>query len=490
MSNRTKLKITGYLSAVRKLSSIQDSDSDGAIDPSFEKSLIAIPDDGANDGDEEANDLEIGQFMPPVRNLGADGGEADPELDTGSSLSEPAEACPEDDMDGPFAEASFIQLEPETTSCDDEPEDEDSAFSEEIESGKFPALDLESEILDDATVEAQEDASIDANDLDIAWSAQPWCEYRLSRAFVPRASLVGQRNLVIASGDATDTLSLDDFSVVDASAPPGKARFATLVGDNHDQLLVVTVTGQIAVWDRKNGHIDRNETQRFRDVDRAMDLWREPSTGTLWIRLASGELILFRNSSNEFERVRTAGRCLAMGGNDKLLVCLLNQSNRLSLLTADGAGTNTVMLPRDLSELIHAKSIFLATLGQVIAVGARGHGLWLSSDGGTTFRKLAGCRNVTACAIGQYSGRVYAWAALFFELQDRSEMVGIDCRALRIHKLAEYNVVSDSSGPEDDPPERARIDSLLWDANRQRILAAGCFGLTCFVPPQGPHTHS
>ena len=115
-----------------------------------------------------------------------------------------------------------------------------------------------------------------------------------------------------------------------------------------------------------------------------------------------------------------------------------------------------------------AKAPFLITMDHIVIVGARDHGLWLSPDDGTTFRKIAGCRNVTACAIGMFSGRIHAWAALFFELDDRAEMVGIDCKTLRVQRLAEYRVVTDSSGPEDDPPERARIDCLMWDAPRQK----------------------
>ena len=253
---------------------------------------------------------------------------------------------------------------------------------------------------------------------------------------------------------------------------------------------MVTVTGQVKVWDRNTGALDLDESSKYRTVDRAMDIWKEPGGRAIWLRLATGEVIFRRSHFTDIERVPETGRCVAMDGNDKSLVCLLNQSHRLSLMTIDSTESKTNLLPREVWALSHAENIFLATLGPVVALGSRGHGLWLSSDSGTTIRKVAGCRNVTACAIGLYAGRIHAWAALFFELEDRSELVGLDCRALRIHKLAEYKVVSDSSGPEDDPPERARIDDLLWDPTRQRILAAGCFGLTCFVPPHDAHIKS
>ncbi len=272
---------------------------------------------------------------------------------------------------------------------------------------------------------------------------------------------------------------------------PGKSRTATFLDEDAKLVIVVTVTGQVIVWNRDKGRIEPDETARFNQLDRAMDIWHEPvGRGPIWIRLATGELMRRRRNQNDFEQVSAAGRCVAMGGCGSMVRGLLNQSQRLSLLTVDANSTTSLVLPRDLDELTRAKAPFLVTMGHVVAVGARDHGLWLSADDGTAFRKIAGCRDVTACGLGLFSGRVYAWAALFFELHDRAEMVGIDCKTLRVQKLAEYHVVTDSSGPEDDPPERARIDCLMWDAPRQRILAAGCFGLTCFVPPHSSHPTS
>ena len=489
MSKVLPSNVTPHPSSSYGLGFNQDVDADGAIDPTLESSLIVNTEDAVANDDEESSDLEVGHFIPEVRNLGADNGEADPELDTGAWLTELVEAPADVDLDGPVSDSAFVADIPESTLYDGEPDDDADSGHETFETGKFPTLDLESELQDDAAPESYEDAPIDANDLDVAWSAQPWCEYGLPRAFVPRVGLVAQGDAVMATGDATDTLSLEDFSVIDSTTPPGKTRRATFLDDDARRSIIVSVTGQVKVWDRKRTDFDTGESAKYSAVDRAMDVWKEPNSGAIWLRSATGELFVRRNNS-EIEPVRATGRCLAMGGSDKSLVCLLNQSHRLSLMTIDSTGSRTTLLPREMGELADAESISLATLGSVVALGSRGHGLWLSSDGGITIRKVAGCRNITACAIGPFAGRVHAWAALFFELDDRSELVDVDCKGLRIHKLTEYKVVSDSSGPEDDPPERARIDDLLWDPLRQRILAAGCFGLTCFVPPHDTYVKS
>ena len=76
-----------------------------------------------------------------------------------------------------------------------------------------------------------------------------------------------------------------------------------------------------------------------------------------------------------------------------------------------------------------------------------------------------------------------AFVGLFSELDDRADIVLLDLLTKRASRVAELNVLTDDSGPADDPPERARIDTMLWDPNLARLWVAGCFGLTCFSPP-------
>ena len=117
-----------------------------------------------------------------------------------------------------------------------------------------------------------DDTVVDANDLAIAWSAQRWCESRLCTAFMPRVSRSGHNNIVVASGDATDTLSLEDLSTIDECALLGKSRAATFLDESVNLLVVVTVTGQLIVWNREKCRIELAESRRFEQLDRAMDI--------------------------------------------------------------------------------------------------------------------------------------------------------------------------------------------------------------------------
>jgi hypothetical protein len=62
----------------------------------------------------------------------------------------------------------------------------------------------------------------------------------------------------------------------------------------------------------------------------------------------------------------------------------------------------------------------------------------------------------------------------------------IDLSTGRATRIAELSIHSDYTGREDDPPELARIDALVWDGNNGQLWAAGAFGLARFTPPLGP----
>src|SRR5664280_242069 len=475
-----------------KLNASHDPDEADTVDPFLDESLIDECTETIAAEDEDGTEIEIGQYLVPVRILGPDNGERDADLDIGGWIQEPEYAFVADELDGPVTDPLCLALESENSSEDSElPEEGPASLDIPIEDWNLPAFDLDAQSGDDTSTMANDLGPGDVNDAVIAWSGQPWCEHQLPAAFVPRVSLCMGQNVVIATGDATDALSLDDLLTIDEAPISNRTCAATLLDEEAKRILVVTVTGQLLIWNRNTRLIVSEDTGQLKHLDRAVDIWHDPfNSGSLWIRLGTGELLCRREASNEFTDVGVIGRCVALGSCDRTMRALLNHSQKLSLLIEDGQGTRTIRLPSDVDELAHARVPFLVTSTQFVVVGAREYGLWLSPDSGTTFRKIAGCRNVTTCTIGVFSGRTYVWAALFFELDDRAELVGIDCKTLRIHKLAEFCVVTDSSGPEDDPPERARIDCLIWDAARQRIWAAGCFGLTCFLPTRSIQSNS
>src|ERR1039457_1437109 len=98
------------------INSTQDTDDVGVIDAYLDDSLKVGTEDDILGGDEEAKDLEIGEFIQPVRNLGADNGEPDSELDIGSWIQEAEYASGADNLDGPVMDSPFMEIESELSS--------------------------------------------------------------------------------------------------------------------------------------------------------------------------------------------------------------------------------------------------------------------------------------------------------------------------------------------------------------------------------------
>ena len=465
-----------------------DTDDVGITDPGLDRSLNLTEEENGLDGTEESSDLDTGNAIAAIRNLGRDDVETELELDTGSLIDELALTQEDDDLDGPLTDSEFALEHDDAIDLSES--DEADGIASNYTLDDLPELNSIQELLDDSEPEAPPALLDDASDIDIGWAALPWSELKLRSTFVACRTLNARRNVLIAAGDAIDFLSLDDFAPVDANLPLTRALYANFLENTCRSVLIAKATGQIVVWNREKADFDYEESKPFARIDHVVQVWSEPTDARIWIRVAAGQLLRTTDSGRDFETVAIPGRCVAMSANDQVMLCLVSQAQKLSLLSIARNGQMAQKTPTELSSLALARNITMIALEETLVLGARGYGLWLSSDGGGTFRKAAGCRTVTAFAIGHYLGRDYAWAALFYELEDRTEIVAIDLKSSRVQKLAEYRVMTDSEGPEDDPPERARIDYLLWDSSRHRIIAAGCFGLACFVPPQTVHASS
>src|ERR1700690_1201317 len=220
MSNTSICDVSSRLRVALMSDSTQDADDIGVIDAFLDDSLRVGTEDNILDGDEEAKDLEIGEFIQPVRNLGADNGEPDNELDIGSWIQEAEYASGTDNLDGPVMDSPFVDIETECSNQMEEEFEDIENLDEKFKGEDLPELDYESELLQDASPDVPEAPVADANDLAISWSAQPWGEHRLSTTFLPRVSLAYHRNVLIVSGDATDALSLDELATIDAVELP------------------------------------------------------------------------------------------------------------------------------------------------------------------------------------------------------------------------------------------------------------------------------
>ncbi len=464
------------------VSDAADTDELGITDPTFDRSLNIGETEKGLDGTDESNELEVGETIALIQNLGTEYGEPEIDIDAGALVDEPEIDAQIDDENGPSHDSELLLEFSNTEELSET--DDDEQMKTEYAFDDLPDLESDQALSDDSEqfVESQEDAS----DASLNWAAQPWSELKLKSTFVARRSLNARRNILVAAGDTVGFHSLDDLEPINLFPPPLKGLYASFLDNSCKSVLVVKPTGQVVVWDCEAANFDLEANKEFSSVDQAAEVCFDPAD-RIWIRTSDGRLLRPSSDARGFEPEKLPGRCMAICSSDRTLLCLVRHSSKLCLLAVAPDGDPGQVGSEGLSELLAARDVKMSAFEELVVVGARGLGLWLSSDGGTSFRKATGCRGVTAFTIGHYLGRSYVWAALFYELEDRAEVVSIDMKTSRVQKVFEYRVLTDSQGPEDDPPERARIDCLLWDSSRSRILVAGCFGLACFVPtPSSP----
>ena len=85
-----------------------DADDLGITDPGLDRSLNLAEEENGLDGTEESSDLDTGNAIAAIRNLGRDDVETELELDTGSLIDEPALTQEDDDLDGPLTDRKSV----------------------------------------------------------------------------------------------------------------------------------------------------------------------------------------------------------------------------------------------------------------------------------------------------------------------------------------------------------------------------------------------
>jgi hypothetical protein len=91
---------------------------------------------------------------------------------------------------------------------------------------------------------------------------------------------------------------------------------------------------------------------------------------------------------------------------------------------------------------------------------------------------VPGCAGATAITVGVHAGRPTAWAALYSEAADSTELALIDVENASAACVAVLRGDAEDAG---DSSGSARLERLAWDG--QRLLAAGDPGLVSFEPP-------
>lgn len=328
-----------------------------------------------------------------------------------------------------------------------------------------------------------------ADDTEITWARERWAELPLPSAYSARQHLALVGNTLCAAGERTHLIGSRDLLAIE-SAPVHTTMQRVLCLDSEpSRLLLLANSGHLLLWNRGNKAGEALRRIAVPNGEVVSLMWQlAPGVPRILFRLESGrtlhwddptETLLPAQPQTRDDRWRL--RALSEIGEPR--VSLWQGPSGARLRVEVGASARDIPLSASLGQVVQGSRPLLAGYVDHVLCGVRDHGLFLHGPGAPQFVMVPGCRRITALAAGHLLGKPIAFVGLFSELDDRAEVAFVDLASGRSTRIAEVTIHTDDDGPADDPPERARIDSLLWDPAQSRLWAAGCFGLTCFQPP-------
>lgn len=444
--------------------------------------------DGGND-DQEASDLVVGEEIDV---LGESVGDNEPiELDLGTIVGiDEGHGEADDDNDSSFDVDPAVGLAvPEALTPDDGSEGlEDGSIT--VDESKFPTLEM-----DDGSegIAAEREISLGAasDEARVPMAAQGFralyplapLEACSALAISAEAVVAGSSDLLWFRGDSTKPLRV----AVDG----GALSDLVLVGADRDIALASTKSGQL--FRRARFASQAEQLTRFREQLR-LPLGLRPQLsfggaltapqGRILLWLHDGTLLDVLDAGERFERIELDGKVLAVARESATI--LLGAGRGCTLQVLDASSPVSVSLDGPALAVARSATPLIASAGQAFALAERGRGLLVSSDGGKSFRRVAGCAGTTAIAGTLFAGRARFFAAVYRETSDQSDILAIDPLRADAECIAHLEVPGEHS-PSDaiERGEWARVSSLAWHEQSGRLWAAGGFGVASFEPSAG-----
>lgn len=463
----------------------QDDDATGIDDPFLDDLFLADESVDLAVEDGPVADIPIGLPMDPLDLESAEEGKVGPESPELYAFDDGLNSLPDDDEQGPNGQFQWGELNASTNAEADDPDDGP------IENQPLPLEPLRPLSNDDGTDEEPLSAvplsGLQIDDIELPWAKERWAECSLRATFSARQSLTLVGSTLCVGGETAHLLHSRDFGAIQDIPLRAKTRRVLCLDTDANRLLLLTATGQLFLWRRNNDTASQPQRIPVPNSEVISMIWQlAPGLPTLLMRLESGRLLEWDNKAEALIHVAPHGnklRLRALSEVGEPRIALWQDHNHARLCMEFGKEKRPLTLTPSVDRAIADSYPMLAGFLDHVLLGARGHGLFLRGPGGPEFAIVPGCRRLTAFTVGNMFRRPTAFVGLFSELEDRTEIVALDLLTGRANRVAELSILTDDAGPEDDPPERARIDALLWDPSLMRLWAAGCFGLTCFSPP-------
>jgi hypothetical protein len=458
--------------------------------------------------DENERD-EFGELLPDLE-------EAD-EREDGDEADENEQPAPDTfDLDPPLEDATFeeqtapdLRFGHDSVLPEDDGSDSDDAsgFAAEPRTGEtqpedaFPLDDDERDGIDDFRpfVSELDIPQLDADEegiageslrfgaffaaAELAWPSarRPW---RLNALAKERASALALGGGTVVAG-STDLLWLDSGRTTPVRIALDGTRITSLalLGDDSETVVAVTASGRLL-----------RRTRLASDSERVGELGHG-AHGALDVQgvelcalgrteprslLRSGPSGLVERSDDagaSFAPIEPQLRALAITTTAAPFVALGDDARELYVSNDRGRSFEQRPLEGAAGMLARGEAPIVAAAERVVVLIEPELGLVVSTDEGRTFREVPGSAAATACSVGTYGGRAYAWVALYSEAADATRVLMVDV------ERAEAEVILTLSGAGDDDQlgASARLERLAWDG--ARLFAVGEPGFLSIEPP-------
>jgi hypothetical protein len=461
-----------------------DDEDTGTLDPFLDELIITDESDDQTTDEGPISGIPIGLLTDPMDLESVDEGKLGPDLAEVFNFQDATSPQGDDEEQGPSGPFPWYVVE---ASAETDSDDRDEGPIENQPSPLEPLQPLKAgEDRDEGPISNRRPA-LEIDDIDLPWSKERWAESSSQSAFSARQCLALVGTLLCVGGDATHLVGARQFDAIEDAALQAKTRRVICLDVEARRLLLLTTAGQLVLWRRNDVGIGRMWKVPVPRGEIVSMVWQlAPGVPNLLMRLENGRLFSWNDESETLVPVAQRDdkvRLRALSEIGEPRVTLWQGYNHCYLGIEVANDRRRLALTPSMERAVADRSPILAGYVDYVLLGVRGHGLFVRGQGDAEFSVIPGCRRLTAFAVGHMLGRPTAFVGLFSELEDRTEIVTVDLSTGRASRVAELCILTDDAGPEDDPPERARVDALLWDPSNLRLWAAGCFGLTCFGPP-------
>jgi hypothetical protein len=321
---------------------------------------------------------------------------------------------------------------------------------------------------------------------DIAWSERRYVEAPGRYGKGPYYVLVEHRQAIYAAGKTVLKISNDAPFANEASE-----KIVTLAELEHSALGLIAIDDERLFSVTTPGHLTLvHQSEAPRKLKHHLASVSRPSGlavsqlalhgDALRLLLSDGSVVRSDDGGSTFHAEPTDAPLLRLASGSTLLGLTRDRDQPLATLR-DGAWRSVVTAsPKPLLASLDASFALFAAVGNVVLLGERERGIWLSLDSGAHFEFLAGSSGVTAVWVGYATNEPTAFLATTRAVEGSTTVLQLDLTSRKLTRALEINLQAalPSSSERDDDES---LHALLYQPETQTLWLAGTFGLKRFT---------